>query len=368
MKILVLSTSAATLLKFRADMMNDMYKAGHEVIAVAPEPENDWAEILAPFGVEYVSISMEKNGTNPFKDIRTFRELYSLICYESPDIVFAYQAKAVVYGCLAAMIAKVDAIYACITGVGSVFSLNGFKGNLIKKVLTLQYKIALSRCNIVFFQNSDNEKMFRNMGLVEDTDTCIVNGSGVNLDYFTPHPFPNDDIFLFIGRLLRDKGIYEYMEAAKIVKKKYPFARFQILGDFDTNPTSIKRGDIEPYIKDGIIEYLGYNNDVRPFIRDCSVFVLPSYHEGIPRSVLEAMATSRPIITTDAPGCRETVIDGLNGFLVPVQDSEKLAKKMIWMIEHREEAEKMGKESLRICREKFDVNKVNEVILKAMNL
>lgn len=368
MKILVLSTSANTLLNFRGDMMKNMCKAGHEVIAAAPESEEEWKDKLASIGVKYASVPMDKNGTNPFKDIKTFVALYSLIRCENPNIVFAYQAKAVVYGCFAAKIAQTDYIYAFITGVGSVFSLKGFKGGFIKKILTLQYKLALSCCKVVFFQNKDNKEMFQKMGLVKDNKTCIVNGSGVNLDHFTPQRLPHSNIFLFIGRLLRDKGIFEYMEAAKIVKTKYPHARFQILGDFDTNPTAINRKDIEPYIKDGLIEYLGYVNDVRPFIKGSSVFVLPSYHEGVPRSVLEAMAMGRPIITTDAPGCRETVIDGVNGFLVPVKDPQALAEKMIWMIEHREEAEKMGQESLKICREKFDVNKVNEVILKTMKL
>ncbi|WP_129724904.1 glycosyltransferase family 4 protein [Xylanivirga thermophila] len=311
---------------------------------------------------------MEKNGTNPLKDIKTFIRMYSIVNLENVDIVFAYQAKAVVYGCVAAKIAKVEKIYALITGAGSVFNLEGFKGNLIKKILSLQYKIALSCCNCIFFQNMDNEIMFKKMELVKGQNTYIVNGSGINLNYFTPQPLPKDDVFLFIGRLLRDKGILEYLKAARIVKSKYPNAKFQVLGPFDTNPTTIEIKDMEPYIKKGYIEYLGATDDVRPFLKECSVFVLPSYHEGRSRSTIEAMAIGRPIITTDAPGCRETIIDGVNGFLVPVKDVKALAEKMIWMIENKEIREKMARESLKICQDRYDVNKVNKDLLKVMNL
>ncbi len=228
--------------------------------------------------------------------------------------------------------------------------------------------MALRLSKKTFFQNKDDAKEFLKLGLVRKGNVKIVNGSGVNMEIFAPMPMPKEQIFLLIGRVLRDKGILEYIQAARKVKSVYPRARFQIIGQFDINPSSIKIQDLQPYIQDGSIEYLGAINDVRPFLAKSFVYVLPSYREGTPRSVLEAMATGRPIITTDAPGCRETVIHGVNGFLVPIKDVNTLAEKMLWMIENSEEAEKMGKESLRICKEKYDVKKVNESIIKTMNL
>jgi glycosyltransferase involved in cell wall biosynthesis len=196
----------------------------------------------------------------------------------------------------------------------------------------------------------------------------MVKGSGVNMDKFKNKPIQDYPVFLFVGRLIRDKGVLEYIEAAKLVKRRYPEAKIQIVGYFDTNPTAISPKEFHSYLDNGMIEYLGATDDVRPFLEKSSVFVLPSYHEGIPKSVLEAMAMGRPIITTDAPGCKETVLEGVNGFLVPVKDSEKLAEKMIWMIENKDKAIKMGQQSVRICKENFDVKKVNEVLLKTMNL
>lgn len=368
MKVMVLSSYAPTLLFFREDMMLAMKNNGHEVIAVAPEPEKEWAERFEEIGIKYKSISkVERTGTNPIKDILGFFSILRVIKSEKPDKIFTYQAKTVIYGAIAARLSGEKEIYAMMGGLGSVFRNDG-KKSTTKEILKMEYKVAFALYKKIFFQNVDDYELMLKENLITPNQTQIINGSGVNLDKFIEKPLPVEPVFLFVGRIIRDKGVIEYIEAAKIVNGKYPGVKIQIVGYFDTNPTSIKKEEIQKYIDDGTIEYLGETNDVRPFLEKCSVYVLPSYHEGTPKSVLEAMATGRPIITTDAPGCRETVIDGVNGFLVPVMDSEALAEKMIWMIENKKEAEKMGQESLRICKEKFDVNKVNEVILKTMKL
>lgn len=367
MKIMVLSSYAPTLFFFREDMMIAMIKKGHEVIAAAPESEEDWKDEFKEINVKYVSIKgIERNSTNPIKDIIGFFSILKAIKKEKPDKIFAYQAKTIIYGCIAAKFVGIKEIYALMGGLGSV--LRNKRYSIASKIMKIEYKVAFKYCNKVFFQNSDDYKEMLGVGLIKDNKTVLINGSGVNMIKFAAKPMPKNPVFLFVGRIIRDKGVIEYIEAAEIVKLKYPRVKIQIVGYFDTNPTAIKKEEIQPYIDNGIIEYLGSASDVRPFLEKCFVFVLPSYHEGTPKSVLEAMATGRPIITTDAPGCRETVIDGINGFLVPVKNSEVLAEKMIWMIEHREEAEKMGQESLKICREKFDVNKVNEIILRTMKL
>jgi len=367
MKIMILSSYAPTLFFFREDMMTAMLGNGHEVVAAAPEGVEEWTERFAQQNIHYVQIDVDRTGKNPFKDIGAFFSILHKIIQEKPDKIFAYQAKTVVYGCIAAKFAGVSEVYAMIGGLGSVFR-NGNKKSLAKSILKIEYKAAFKCCKKVFFHNPDDSKVMTDLEIIDENKVVLINGSGVNLLKFTPKAMPLKPVFLLVGRIIRDKGIIEYLAAAKIVKDNYPEARFQLVGYFDTNPTAIKEEEIQGYVDEGTIEYLGPTDDVRPYLEKCSVYVLPSYHEGTPKSVLEAMATGRPIITTDAPGCRETVIDGVNGFLVPVKNVGILAEKMIWMIEHQGESEKMAQASLRLCQEKFDVNKVNEVILTTMGL
>lgn len=367
MKIMILSSYAPTLFFFREDMMLAMINNGDEVVAAAPESVEEWEDKFAKRNIKYVSIKgIERTSTNPIKDIIGFFSLLKAILKEKPDKIFAYQAKTIIYGCIAAKLAGVMEIYALIGGLGSVFRRKS--NNLASNIMKIGYKVAFNFCNKVFFQNKDDYMEILDIGMIKENKVVMINGSGVNMRKFIKKPIPHNPVFLFVGRIIRDKGVIEYLEAANIVKEKYPESKIQIVGYFDTNPTAIKMEELQPYINKGIIEYLGSTDDVRPFLEKCSVFVLPSYHEGTPKSVLEAMATGRPIITTDAPGCRETVINGKNGFLVPVRNYKKLAEKMIWMIEHSEEAKKMGQESFKICKEKFDVDKVNKVILNAMGL
>lgn len=368
MKVMVLSSYAPTLFIFREDMMAAMIKNGHEVIAAAPESEKEWENEFKKRNIKYVSIKgIERTGSNPFKDIKGFLSILKVIKREKPDKIIAYQAKTIVYGCMAAKILNVNGIFALMGGLGSIIRSKNSK-SLAKTILKIEYKIAFKACKKVFFQNKDDCNEAVSTGLIENNKIEMINGSGVNLKKFTNKQLPKEPIFLFVGRLLKDKGIMEYIEAAKLVKDRYPEARVQILGSFDTNPTAIKEEEIYKYVNRGLIEYLGTTSDVRPYLEKCQAFVLPSYHEGTSKSMLEAMATGRPIITTDAPGCKEPVVDGVNGFLVPVGNAGKLAEKMMWMIENQDKVGEMAQESLKICRDKYDVKIVNDVILKTMNL
>lgn len=368
LRVLILCSHASSLIHFRADLIKDMVAKGHEVIAIAPELESHWSHRLARLGAKYRSVPIERTGMNPLKDLQSLLALHRIIKREKPDVVFAYHAKTIIYGSIASRMCRVPSINVLLAGLGSAFRGTGFKHKVLKAILCMQYKIALKSCKNVFFQNNDDLGEFVRLNLVAPHQTKIINGSGVNLGEFTPQPIPGGHRFLFVGRLIRDKGIFEYMQAARLVKKKYPEASFRVVGPFDTNPTAITPEDMQPFIDDGSIEYLGETNDVRPYLKACTTFVLPSYHEGTPKAVLEAMAVGRPIITTDAPGCRETVIDGVNGFLVPTRNVQALAEKLIWMIEHPEAIHRMGAESLRICREKYDVRKINFTLLQAMGL
>ncbi|WP_226670497.1 glycosyltransferase family 4 protein [Metabacillus litoralis] len=368
MKIAVLSSHTSSLFWFRMDMMKDFIKAGHTVIALGSEPEADWKKRFEEHNIDYRQLYVERNGINPLKDLKTLMSLQSFMKKEKPDKIFSYQAKTVVYGCLAAKMNGISEVYPLIAGLGSIFRGRGFKNNIVKTIMNIQYRAACKSSKIVFFQNQDDKNEFILNGLIKEDKAVIINGSGVNLEKFKPTPLPINPTFLFIGRLIKDKGIMEYLEACKIVKANYPEVRCLLVGPFDSNPSALKPEELNPYIENGIIEYFGEQEDVRPYISQCSTFVLPSYHEGTPKTVLEAMAMGRPIITSDAPGCRETVINEINGYLVKVKDVQDLIEKMETLITNQELCKKMGGESLRIAINKYDVKKINQSIMKEMNL
>ena len=231
-----------------------------------------------------------------------------------------------------------------------------------------EYRLACNASKKVFFQNNDDKNEFINNGLIQDDKIVIINGSGVNLEKFRPEPLPDTPAFLFIGRLIKDKGVMEYLEACKRIKAEYPKVRCLLVGPYDSNPSALQPEELQPYIDEGITEYFGEQSDVRPYLKQCSTYVLPSYHEGTPKTVLEAMATGRSIITSDAPGCRETVTDKYNGFLVPVKDIDTLVEKMKSLIDDQETNKIMSERSLRLAKEKYDVNLVNKKIMETMKL
>jgi glycosyltransferase involved in cell wall biosynthesis len=231
------------------------------------------------------------------------------------------------------------------------------------------YKISLRKLSSVFFQNSDDEALFKELGIVPaDCRTIVVNGSGVNLDDYPETPMPDGVSFLIIARLLTAKGIREFVAAAKIVRERCSGATFTVVGWIDDNPDSISESELSEWKSEGIVEFLGKQTEVRPAISASSVYVLPSYCEGTPRTVLEAMSMGRPVITTDAPGCRETVRDGDNGFMVPIKSVEELANAMMSFVDKPELIEKMGRRSREIAEEKYDVHKVNAAMLEEMGI
>jgi len=368
MKIAVLSSHTGSLFWFRMDMMKEFIKHGHTVVALGPEPEKDWEARFRNNNICYKQIFVDRNGINPIGDIKTFRSINNFLKDEKPDKIFAYQAKTIVYGSFAANKNRMTEFYPLIAGLGSIFRGNTLKSIILKSMVTIQYKAAFKASKKVFFQNNDDKNEFINKGLLKENKTVIINGSGVNLDKFKPETLPETSVFLFIGRLIKDKGIIEYLEACKKIKAKHKEVRCLLVGPYDSNPSAIKAVDLQPFIESGIIEYFGEQEDVRPYLKECSVFVLPSYHEGTPKTVLEAMATGRPIITSDAPGCRETVVNGYNGFLVKVKDIDGLVDKMEYLIEDESMCNVMADNSLKLVREKYDVKLVNKSIMETMGL
>jgi glycosyltransferase involved in cell wall biosynthesis len=305
---------------------------------------------------------------NPFKDLISLVRMARLLRSLQPDIVLSYTIKPVIFGSLAARCAGVASIHSMITGLGYAFLGNGFKGRVINRLVTAMYRAALRVNRSVFFQNPDDRALFVDSGIVDENKTCLINGSGVDIGHYSPAARGSAPVFLMIARLLRDKGVLEYVESARTLKSRYPQAVFQLLGPLDSNPAAVSQTELAVWQQEGVIEYLGFADDIRPGMRTANIYVLPSYREGTPRTVLEAMSMGRPVVTTDAPGCRETVRDGDNGFLVPVKDVEALASAMEKFILHPELIEKMGKRSVEIAREKYDVRKVNAVIMQRMGI
>lgn len=368
--VVVIGGYAESLLNFRGPMLKAMAAFGCRVIACAPRASTKTRNALAEINVEYREISFQRAGLNPFVDFKGLRALMSLFRECKPDIVLSYTIKPVIYGSLTAKLSGVKKIYSMITGLGYVFSGGDFKSRVLGCVASILYKLSLVCNEKVFFQNPDDRDFFVEQGLLTSLNKAVlINGSGVDVGYFAPAPFPENPSFLLIARLLRDKGIYEYVQAARILKERYPKISFRLVGWVDTeNPASINDDELQSWADEGVIEYLGRMEDVRPALSGCSVYVLPSYREGTPRTVLEAMSMGRPVITTDAPGCRETVVQGDNGFLVPVRDAASLTRAMELFILQPELIEEMGRRSRKIAEEKYCVNKVNERIFEALEI
>ena len=369
MRIVIIAGNARSLIANRGDMIRALKDQGHEVVALVPE--YDFLEEVESLGIEYHLLPLRRTGINPLRDVRGLRALVRLLRRLRSDAVFSYNIKPVVYGSLAAALAGVPRRFSMITGMGYLFSGETYRQRGLRSLASLLYRAALRYNDAVFFQNPDDRAMFESMGLLNGRARVVMtNGSGINLERFAfAEPVVEPLSFLLIGRLLQDKGIVEYVEAARALKARYPQVSFRLLGAHDANlPHALPGSVVDEWRQEGVVEYLGPTKDVRPYLSAASVYVLPSYREGTPRSVLEAMATGRPVVTTDAPGCRETVQEGVNGFLVPVKDSGALASAMERFILEPELIGSMGRESRRIAEEKYDVHEVNRVILEAMEL
>lgn len=371
--ILIAGSLAESLVNFRGDLIRELISRGHTVHVCAPAGPTSIDEKLSEWGVKRHTLNLSRAGLNPIRDLVYFKKMAELIRSIRPDLFFGYTIKPVVFGAIAAKISGVSNIAVLITGLGYAFMpTRNWSHQLTKALARTLYRLALPCANKILFQNRDDAQEFARLNLIGKHLTVgIVNGSGVNLEHFAPSPLPPGQPrnVLMIARLLADKGVREYIEAATQVKAKYPDISFDLIGPFDENPTAVSRSEIQAAEAKGIIQYRGALDDVRPSLRACHVYVLPSYREGTPRSVLEAMAMGRPIITTDAPGCRDTTVDGFNGLLVPVRDATALAAAIMEVLSKSDlELQAIGDNSLAMAREKFDVWAVNRQIIKIIGL
>ena len=370
MKIVVLASLGYSLLNFRAALLGEMAAAGHEVVACAPDVDDDIRDGLAAIGVRYVALPMRRTGLDPFADLLTLLRLVRLLRAERPDALLAYTQKPIVYGGLAARVARTPKFFAMVTGLGYAFTEGGGRGRAaLRGLLSALLRAGLRRAAAVIVYNADDRATLARIGaLPAGCPVLQVLGSGVDLERFSPAPLlDGPPSFLLIARLLRDKGLAEFVAAARIVRATCPAARFQLLGPVDPNPAGVGKRELDDWVAEGAVEYLGETRDVRPYLARATVFVLPSYREGLPRTVLEAMAMGRAVITTDAPGCRETVTHGRSGFLVPARDGAALAEAMMHFVRDPELADRMGRRA-REEAARFDVRRVNAALLAALDL
>ena len=370
MKILFISSHAPSLIGFRKQLIQTLVAQGHEVFAMAPNFTQDSRAHLMQLGATPVDCAMQRAGMNPFFDLRSTLQLAQQIKKIQPNVTLGFFIKPVIFGTLAAWLAGVSRRLAMVEGLGYVFTPSddkpSFKRLLLKRLVLWLYRAAFTKAHRVVFLNPDDQHEFASAKLLPHGKTYLLGGIGVDLVQWSQQPIYAEPItFLLVARLLKEKGVFEFAAAAKCVKAKHPNARFLLLGGLDDNPGSISEAEVQSWVSDGFIEWPGHV-PVQPWLAQTSVFVLPSYREGVPCSTQEALASGRAIITTDVPGCRETVVDGVNGFLVPARNAPALATCMEQFIQSPELITRMGEESRRIAEERFDVHQVNSRLIKLM--
>ena len=359
-KVLLTSNSAWNLVNFRKPVIEALVAAGYEVIAVAPADGNE-AELSA-MGARFRPIKMRGAGTSPIEDSRLLLDYIKLLRDERPAIFLGFTAKPNIYGSMAARLTGVP-VAATISGLGSAF----LKGGVIGMLLLRLYRLALGGARAIFFQNPADRELFIARRISRPGQARLVAGSGIDLGRFAPAPIEHHDAvrFLLIGRLLFDKGIAEFVEAARIVRRRHPTACFQLLGGpGDDNPSAVPQVELARWAAETIVEQLGVRDDVRPYIAAADCVVLPSYREGLPRSLLEGAAMARPLIASNVPGCRDVVNDGINGLLCDVRSAASLAVAMERMITMSPaERATMGAAGRRKVEAEFDQRLVADAYL-----
>lgn len=365
MKVLIISPKNKTVFNFRGDLVKAMIAEGHEVSVVGPDKE--FEQDIYDLGVKkLIVLPLEKDKIGVLNDYKYLKMLRDVYKNEKPDVVFSYTIKPVIYGSLAGKKFENIKFFPMITGLGRLYTNVSFKKKIIQAMVGRLYKQAFKYTDKVIFQNYDDMELFVGKKYLPKSKAVKIDGSGVNMERFHPSENSQKNTFIMISRIMKEKGVLEYAEAAQKVKEKYADAKFYLLGFVDD---SFDKTLLQPYIDDESIEVLAEVKDVVDYLSKMAVFVLPTYYrEGIPRTILEAMASGKPVITTDWVGCREAVTDGVNGFLVPIKNSEQLAKRMIELINTPELVETMGEKGREICSERFDVDLINEKMLTFMEL
>lgn len=357
-KITLIVNKSSHIVGFRFNLIQRLKKEYNvSVIAFDDKHKSDADKM----GVKFYSVNANNRSMNLFQNLTIVGQIQEILEGIRPNKVFTFMLKPNTFGVFAAKRAGVKDIYSMVEGAGDPFINSGLKWTIIRAVVCALYKKAFKSSKKVFFLNKDDNAEFLQRGLVTEKQCYMIPGIGVDLDKFSAQPVTNFRTFLMIARMLKTKGVFEYCETARQVKKRYPDAVFNYLGAEGT----VKISDIQEYIDDGSVNYLGTTNDVRPYLAQCSLLLLlSSYREGMPMSIMEAEATGRAIITTDNIGCRDTVVDGYNGFLVELGDVSQAVDKVCYFIEHPDEIIRMGANSRKFAEDHFDQRRVNSKILE----
>ncbi|WP_244846109.1 glycosyltransferase family 4 protein [Mesorhizobium sp. L-8-3] len=366
-RLALISSQAFSLANFRGTLISSLVGRGVEVFALAPDYDDTTRSAVVALGAKPIDYPGSRTGLNPVRDLLDTLRLALLLRRLRVDVSLGYFIKPVTFGTIAAWLAGVPRRFAMIEGLGYVFigadEQQGLARRALRGLVKRLYRFALARARKVLFLNDDDIAEFKRAGLVAADKAVKLGPIGVDLDRWLPAPPVLDPVtFVMTARLLREKGVVEYAGAARMVKARHPRTRFILLGGLDSNPGVIPRAEADAWVQQGILEWPGHV-PVEPWLAQASVYVLPSYREGVPRSTQEAMAMARPVITTDVPGCRETVQDGENGFLVPARDTEALAAAMLRFVERPDLIPPMGQASRRIAEARFDAKRADALII-----
>ncbi|HNQ27404.1 MAG TPA: glycosyltransferase family 4 protein [Aquaticitalea sp.] len=361
-RILIVASYAGSLAWFRGDLMRCLIKNDYEVFTAAPDYTEEDLKDIRNIGATPLTFALQRTGLNPFKDLKSIKELRSLIKDNKINLVFPYTVKPVIYSSMAANMCKVPVV-SLITGLGYTFSGVSTKSKILQKFNEMLYKLSIRKNKVIVFQNKDDYQLFLDRKVIlKHQRVAFVSGSGVNLDRFR---FKEKNVkdgvsFLLIARLIEEKGIALYMDAAKLLKAKYPSTSFHLIGAPETSPTAIDEEELKALHQQGIMVFHGPQENIEEHLHKTDIFVLPSYYrEGLPRTNLEACACGNPIITTDSVGCRESVKEGINGFLIEPKNLNALINAMEYFIVNPNKINEMGFNSRKYAEERFDVNIIN---------
>lgn len=370
-RIALVASYAPSLIQFRGPLLSSIVAQGHALLAAAPDFTPETRAAVEALGAETADYPLSRTGLDPLADLRALKALTDVMRQWRPDVVMGYTPKPAIYATLAASRAKIPHIVPMLTGLGYAFLTGGgAKQKLVRRVSTALYGRAFARAHAAIFHNSDDAQVLEDLGCIPPhLPIHIVSGSGVDLSQFPSTPLPpmsNGLTFLMIARLVGYKGVREYCEAAHRLKPQYPDSEWHLVGPEESGPAGFPKAELNRYTDS--VTYLGASDDVRPHLQRCHVYVLPSYGEGMPRTVLEALATGRPVITTDTRGCRETVTENANGLLVPIEDPVALSDAMKTMLDHPGRLAEMGNRSRVLAEDRFDVAKVNQAMMHALGI
>lgn len=366
LSIAIIYNATHHVLLFKSELIKAIKKNGYKVVVLASK--DNYTKKLLDIVDEYHEIKLDSSGINPVKDLYLIHQIYRILKKVKPATILNFTIKPVIYGTFAAQLLGNIAVINTITGLGTAFISKG----LTNKIAKFLYKFTFKYSYLVFFQNPDDKQLFKELNIISKDNTKLVSGSGVDLLKFYPSNNKKTDKIkiLFIGRIIADKGIYELIEAAEIIKKEYSNVTFTLMGMLGVkNRTSISKSEVDNWVNNGVIEFIPFKEDIRSFLSDSHLVVLPSYREGTPKTLIEAASMAKPLIATDVPGCREVVIHEVNGFLCEVKNSGSLAEaiKRFIKLDYSDKIQ-MGLKSRELAERKFDIKKVNNSYINELNI